>query len=125
MLSFPTWQASLPPSVRPAHIMLGTELDHLQSAEAMTGISTSWGTKGSGNGPPSAICPQPATVAVLPSNVVESVVFVQIQILLKLQDGDIMTIIYDTSLTNLLVVVWVVGDLYNIDKLRCEACLSI
>ena len=50
---------------------------------------------------------------------------VQIQVLLQLQDGDIMTITYDTYLTNLLVVVWMVGDLYNIDKLWCEACFSI
>ena len=71
----PTWQESLPPSaLPPAQISEGLPLAPGHSEAGNTGRLTSWGTRGSGNWPPSAVTPQPATVAVLPSNVVASVV---------------------------------------------------
>ena len=67
-----TAQASFPRL--PAHITEGAYLERQQRRDEITGMSTSWGTRGFDH-LPSAMTPQPATVALLPSNLVPSVLF--------------------------------------------------
>ena len=67
-----TAQASFPRL--PAHIIEGTYLDSRQRRDEITGMSTSWGTRGHDH-LPFAMTPQPATVALLPSNLVPSLLF--------------------------------------------------